>query len=197
MRASRVAGVLMVLGGLALLGSSAASVVGVGADRSATRELRSVIGSPHATMVAVVRPRAAAAARGAAAEAQVVGQIRIPSARISSPLVLGDGPRSLRRGASIYQGSPFPGEGGTVAVAGHRTTYGAPFRNMGRVRAGDRVVVAMSYGKVRYRVERIEVVDPDDVGVIRRTSGSERLVLTTCHPLFSAERRLVVTARRA
>ena len=86
------------------------------------------------------------------------------------------------------------GEGGTVAVAGHRTTYGAPFRRVDDLERGDRLVMRMPYGRLTYRVERKRIVDPSATWVVRDV-GHEQLVLTACHPLYSAEQRIVVFAR--
>jgi sortase A len=83
---------------------------------------------------------------------------------------------------------------GTSAIAGHRNTYGAPFRNLDRVRSGDRVRIEMPYGVFAYRVERVRVVDPAALWVIR-TARYDRLVLSACHPLFSSAERIVVLAR--
>ena len=83
---------------------------------------------------------------------------------------------------------------GTVALAGHRTTYGAQFRRLDDLRRGDRVELAMPYGRFAYRVERTRIVAPTATWVTRRVSY-DRLVLTACHPLFSAAERIVVFAR--
>ena len=88
----------------------------------------------------------------------------------------------------------MPGARGTVAIAGHRTTYGAHFRRLGELRRGDRIELAMPYGRFVYRVERTRVVPPTATWVTRRVSY-DRLVLTACHPLWSAAERIVVFAR--
>jgi sortase A len=108
----------------------------------------------------------------------------------------GADPASLRRGPGHYEDTELPGQGGTVAVAGHRTTYGAPFRDVDDLRAGDAVVVEMPYARFDYRVEQVQVLGPGATWVKRR-SGQERLVLTACHPRYSAARRIVVFARLA
>jgi LPXTG-site transpeptidase (sortase) family protein len=85
------------------------------------------------------------------------------------------------------------GERGTVAIAGHRTTYGAPLRHIDRLRRGDRIAVTMPYRAFRYAVEGTRIVAPGEVSV-RCAVGHRRLVLSACHPLFSAARRIVVYA---
>ena len=127
--------------------------------------------------------------RGAA-----VGRIAID--RIDADFVLVDGTQGdeLRKGPGIYDDVPFPGAAGTTAIAGHRTTYAAPFRHIDRLRRGDRVVVEMPYGRFTYEVEKTQIVAPTKVSVIDRV-GFDRLVLSACHPLYSAARRIVVFAR--
>jgi sortase A len=84
---------------------------------------------------------------------------------------------------------------GTVAVAGHRTTFLAPFRDLDQLAAGDQVQVHMPYADVTYRVDRTQIVAPNALWVTRRT-GHDQLVLTACHPRFSASKRIVVFARQ-
>ena len=101
---------------------------------------------------------------------------------------------TLRKGPAHYPDTALPGQGGTVAVAGHRTTYLAPFRSIDELRRGQPIVVTMPYGRFTYRVERARIVEPTALWVTRR-AAHERLVLTACHPLYSAEQRIVVFAR--
>ena len=82
---------------------------------------------------------------------------------------------------------------GTFAVAGHRTTYLAPFRDVDQLEAGDPIVVTMPYATFTYRVDETRIVSPDEVSV-KKSVGRERLVLTACHPLYSAAQRIVVFA---
>ncbi|HYM58369.1 MAG TPA: class E sortase [Solirubrobacteraceae bacterium] len=123
-----------------------------------------------------------------------LGRIRMASIGLSSVLVAGTNASSLRRGPGHYPGTPLPGVAGTVAVAGHRTTYGAPFRRLDRLAKGDRVELRMPYGRFVYRVERTRIVAPTATWVTRRVAY-DRLVLSACHPLYSAARRIVVFAR--
>jgi sortase A len=79
-----------------------------------------------------------------------------------------------------------------VAVAGHRTTYGAPFADLDELDRGAPILLTMPYGRFTYRVRERRIVEPDAVWVTQR--GTDRLVLTTCDPPFSAARRMVVFA---
>ncbi|HKG36129.1 MAG TPA: class E sortase, partial [Solirubrobacterales bacterium] len=103
-------------------------------------------------------------------------------------------PDDLRRGPGTYDQAPLPGAGGTAAIAGHRTTYLAPFRHIDDLDRGDPITLEMPYATLTYRVQRTATVDPDRGGVARRVAY-QRLVLTACHPLFSASERYVVFAR--
>jgi sortase A len=123
-----------------------------------------------------------------------VGRIRIPKIHASYVIVNGTGTADLRKGPGIYDQTPFPGAPGTVGIAGHRTTYLAPFRNIDDLDRGDTVNVEMPYGRFEYTVERREIVPPTQVSVVKRVSY-DRLVLSACHPLYSAAKRIVVFAR--
>jgi len=122
------------------------------------------------------------------------GRIAIPAAGVDEVVVHGTGTDELRKGPGHYPETPLPGERGTVAVAGHRTTYGAPFRRLDDVERGDRISVSMPYGRFSYRVERVRIVPPTATWVTDRVDH-DRLVLTACHPLYSAAQRIVVFAR--
>jgi sortase A len=109
-------------------------------------------------------------------------------------VVEGEDTDSLRKGPGHYPRTDWPGQGKTVAVAGHRTTYGAPFRTIDKLDRGDEVVMEMPYGRFTYRVEKRQIVKPSATWVIRDV-GRERLVLSACHPLYSAAERVIVFAR--
>lgn len=124
------------------------------------------------------------------------GRIEMPTLGRRYVLVEGTDAASLRKGPGHYPGTALPGMGRTVAIAGHRTTYLAPFKTIDRLRRGDRIVIRMPYGRFVYRVSRTRIVEPADVWVTRDT-GREQLVLTACHPLYSAAKRIVVFATLA
>ena len=125
---------------------------------------------------------------------QPLGRVEIERIKLSKVFVAGTDPTSLRNGPGHYPANPLPGAPGTVAIAGHRTTYGAPFRKLDKLRKRDEIVVRMPYGRFTYEVERTQIVAADAVEVTRRVSY-DRLVLTACHPLYSAAQRIVVFAR--
>jgi sortase A len=123
-----------------------------------------------------------------------MGRIRADAIGLSEVVVQGTGSADLRNGPGHYPGTPVPGERGTVAIAGHRTTYGAPFRRLDDLGRGDRIELEMPYGDFTYRVERTRIVPPTALWVTNRVDH-DRLVLTACHPLYSAAQRIVVFAR--
>jgi sortase A len=123
-----------------------------------------------------------------------LGRIEIPKIGVSDVFVQGTGTSDLRKGPGHYPDTPLPGQHGTVAIAGHRTTYGAPFHDVDDLRPGDRIELAMPYGRFEYRVERTRIVAPTAIWVTDRV-GYDRLILSACHPLYSAAQRIVVFAR--
>ena len=129
-----------------------------------------------------------------AKEGQPVGRILIPKIKLSKVFVDGTKTASLRKGPGRYPRTPLPGAPGTTAIAGHRTTYGAPFRRVDQLEKGDLISVEMPYGTFDYRVESTRIVKPSANWVTKRVDY-DRLVLTACHPLYSATERIVVFAR--
>jgi sortase A len=127
-------------------------------------------------------------------DGDATGRILMPSIGVSEVFVEGTGAGDLRKGPGHYPDTPLPGEHGTVAIAGHRTTYGAPFRNVDELERNDRIELRMPYGRFTYRVERTRIVPPTETSVIDRVDH-DRLVLSACHPLYSAAKRIIVFAR--
>jgi sortase A len=123
-----------------------------------------------------------------------VGRIRIPAIGASFVMVKGTGTSELENGPGIYPETSFPGVPGTTAIAGHRTTYLAPFRHIDALHKGESVLLEMPYARLLYRVIGSRVVLPTDVSVLDPV-GYSRLILSACTPLFSASHRLIVFAR--
>jgi sortase A len=127
-------------------------------------------------------------------QGEAIGRIEIPRIDLDVVAVEGTDTGSLQKGPGHYPETPFPGRGGTSAFAGHRTTYLAPFRHLDQLEPGDRIEVEMPYANFDYRVQKTRIVDPSDVGIVHGT-GYERLVLTACHPLYSAAKRIAAFAK--
>jgi sortase A len=126
-----------------------------------------------------------------------IGRIVLPTLHRHYVVVQGTDLDTLRKGPGHYPHTPFPGEGGTVGIAGHRTTYLAPFRTIDQLKPGQPIVLEMPYAKLTYAVERTRIVLPNALWIVNRVPGPERLVLSACHPLYSASKRIVVFARLA
>lgn len=143
-----------------------------------------------------------------------IGRIEIPKIGVKKVVVNGARDGDLEKGPGLYRETPPPGSGRAVAIAGHRTTHGAPFLNVDKLKRGDKVIVTMPYGRFTYTVLRTQIIPPDDwswlafgsaeptkaaresVARTRRCVGScEHLVLTACHPKYSAAKRFAVYAR--
>jgi sortase A len=110
-------------------------------------------------------------------------------------VVNGTDTEDLESGPGIYSDTSFPGMPGTTAIAGHRTTYLAPFRDINLLSRGNRILLQMPYGRFTYTVTGHRVVWPTDVQAAVAKVPFSRLVLSACTPLFSAEKRLLVYAR--
>lgn len=133
------------------------------------------------------------ATRARAGEA--IGRIFAPAMDgLNMVVVQGTDTASLEKGPGHYPETPFPGQGGTVAIAGHRTTYLAPFRHINSMEVGDPISLEMPYGRFSYRVQKTAIVNPSDIGIVK-SAGYERLVLSACNPLYSADQRFIVFAR--
>jgi sortase A len=128
-----------------------------------------------------------------APEGEAVAILRIPRLRLEKAVVQGVSLEMLKRGPGHYPNTPLPGQPGNAAVAGHRTTYGAPFSGLDELDLGDPILVTTRQGRFRYEVSRKLVVRPSETSVLSPTEDN-RLTLTTCEPKFSASRRLIVIA---
>jgi sortase A len=123
-----------------------------------------------------------------------IGQLEIPKLGVSYDIVQGTDESSLQKGPGHYPGTAFPGLGQTVAVAGHRTTYLAPFRHIDALHPGARIVLDMPYARFTYVVQYQKIVPPTALWITHNV-GYERLVLSACNPLYSAAQRIVIFAR--
>ncbi len=125
-----------------------------------------------------------------------VAIVDIPKIGVHQAVVEGTGVADLRKGPGHYPSTSLPGEAGNVAIAGHRTTYGAPFGQLDDLSVGDVVRLVTRRGRFRYEVVGHKVVSPSDTRALAPTADN-RITLTTCHPRFSAGQRLIVVARFA
>jgi sortase A len=124
-----------------------------------------------------------------------IARIEIPAIGVSEYVVEGTDTGDLRKGPGHYPDTPLPGDRGTSAIAGHRTTYGAPFRDIDDLKPGNVIRVDMPDGRFVYRVEEVRIVDDQDLSVLEPV-GYRRLMLSACHPLYSAAERVIVFGRQ-
>jgi sortase A len=126
---------------------------------------------------------------------QPLGRIIVPRLDLNKVFVHGTRwAKDLSRGPGHYLETGIPAVGKTVAIAGHRTTFGAPFRYINKLRQGDEITLQLAYGTFHYRVIRHRIVDNSDWSIIKPL-GFDAVVLSACHPLYSAAKRWVVFAR--
>lgn len=114
--------------------------------------------------------------------------------RLDAVVVKGVAARDLARGPGWAPYTDVPGPTGNCGISGHRTTYGAPFRRVDRLKPGDAIILIAPYTTYRYEVTRVFVVRPDQVEVFA-TTEEPSLTLTACHPPYSARYRIVVRAK--
>lgn len=150
---------------------------------------------PGRDLAAVRRSVAAEAAayRRTLRPGDPVGRLRIGRIGLDMVVVQGTGEGELKKGPGHYAGSGLPGGGHLIYVAGHRTTYLAPFAHIDDIRTGDYVTFTVPYGAFTYRVTGHEIVPADDLAVLR-DRGREVLRLQACHPRFFASHRYLVDA---
>jgi sortase A len=129
-------------------------------------------------------------------EGEPVGILNIPKIGANDIVVEGVQREDLRKGPGHYPGTPLPGQVGNSAIAGHRTTYGAPFGDLDQITTGDKIIVQTVQGRFTYEVyEDPLIVDPGDLSVLEvDPTRPATLTLTTCNPKYSASQRLVVKA---
>jgi sortase A len=123
-----------------------------------------------------------------------IARLNVPRIGVRAVVVQGTrwGP-DLSQGPGHYPQSSLAGVGRTMAIAGHRTTFGAWFRHIDSLKAGDPVTVRLPYATFHYRVFGHRIVDNGDWRIIR-DRGFDTLVLSACHPLYSASHRWIVFA---
>ena len=129
-------------------------------------------------------------------EGDPIAIIEMPTIGVTKYVVAGVQTADLKKGPGHYPATPFPGELGNASIAGHRTTYGEPFRHLDDLNIGDPIVITDLLGRqFTYLVSNQQVVEANDSWVVATTDPTKAiLTLTTCHPEFSAKQRLIVSA---
>jgi sortase A len=191
-RLTRIAGTLLVVAGVGFLAWALTvwrwqDPFTAAVNRLQQRELaqdfdrriegrRPSLAATSADQVLAALPQAAAAWRRASVRGAPIARIRIPALGLRRIVVEGTDHDSLQRGPGRYLQSAMPGQGQLVYIAGHRTTYGAPFSRIDRLRKGDRIVLELPYATFEYAVTGSRVVTATDTAVLK-SKGREQLVL--------------------
>lgn len=124
-----------------------------------------------------------------------IGRIEIPKIHVNKIFVQGISLTQLDRAPGHYPQTPFPGQAGNASIAGHRTTYGAPFFHVDQLKAGDKIIVTTAQGRFVYSVQRVFIVLPNDTWVLdTATDHPDTLTLTACHPKLDLTHRIIVRA---
>lgn len=169
----------------------AASTISVGLGVAALLYVAVAVGQ---TMMASAAPLKPVDTRRPFVAGESLGQIRIERLGLKAAISEGERAAVLRRGVGHLPDSAWIGQGGNVALAGHRDTV---FRSLRKIRTGDVIEIATADRSVRYRVDKTSVVQPDDLSVLK-SSGRSTLTLITCYPFSffgSAPDRFIVRAR--
>jgi sortase A len=151
---------------------------------------------PGATTTTTVAEPEPAEATAPVPEGEATARIEIPAIGVNKIVVEGVDLADLKKGPGHYPETPLPGQEGNAAIAGHRTTYGAPFNRIDELKPGDEITVTTVQGEFTYDVAETLIVSPDQVEVLE-DKGDNRLTLSACHPKYSARQRIVVVAMLA
>jgi sortase A len=127
-------------------------------------------------------------------EGDAIGRIEIDRIGLDAVFLQGTDTATLQFGPGHYAKTSLPGQPGTAAIAGHRTTYLAPFRKINEIQDGDEIRLEMPYAAFTYEVTKHEIVQPEDIEILKPIDY-DQLVLTACHPLYSAAQRWAVFAK--
>lgn len=147
---------------------------------------------PGATSTSII-PGAVVGGATRPADGEAAGRIEIPRIGVDAVFVSGVSVRDLKRGPGHYPDTPLPGEAGNAAIAGHRTTYGAPFNRIDELEPGDEIRTTTVQGTFVYTVRETFIVRPDQSEVLAPTTVNQ-LTLTSCDPKYSARQRIIVVA---
>jgi sortase A len=132
--------------------------------------------------------------RLASREGTPLGKIVVPRLGLNMIFVNGTSESSLEQGPGRDLETFMPGENRLVYLAGHRTTFLAPFSHIDALRPGDKITLELPYATFVYAVTRHVIVPADDLAVLR-PGRHELLALQACHPRFFASHRYIVYAR--
>lgn len=199
-----IVGILVVIDGVVttVWEEPISALVAMHQQHKASKELKVEFAQPEFAALRKVRSHAWERYRAAermlndkSIRGHALARLKIPKIGLSTVVIEGTKTGDLVKGPGHYLGTMLPGLPGTFAIAGHRTTFLAPFRNLDKLGHGSRIFVLMPYGRFEYRVTSMYSTTPANVRSIIPRRGHSKLVLTACDPPGSASKRLVVIAR--
>lgn len=123
-----------------------------------------------------------------------IGRIEVPRLGVNMVLVYGTDAKTLKSGPGLDPRTFFPGQNRLVYIAGHRTTYSAPFSKIDTFRRGDVITVEMPYGTFTYTVTHNRIVAATNLSVLE-SKRYEQIALQACHPRFFATQRWITYGR--
>jgi sortase A len=132
--------------------------------------------------------------RTSSTRGEVIGRLLVPHMGVNMLLVNGTDHETLKKGPGLDQRTFMPGENRLIYIAGHRTTYLAPFSHIDRLRSGDRITIEVPYGTFIYSVTGHRIVKSTDLSVLR-SPHHELVELQACHPRFFASHRYIAYAQ--
>jgi sortase A len=156
--------------------------------------------SDNGSMTTETLPVTTALPTAAPPEGEALGRIEIPKIGLAAVVIEGVSDSDLHNGPGHYPATPLPGQQGNAAIAGHRTTYGAPFASIDELTPGDTIKITTLQGTFTYAVTRQDdgsghiIVPPSATEVLNEVPGKNLLTLTACHPKYSASKRIIVFA---
>ena len=129
-------------------------------------------------------------------EDEVMGRVKVPSIGVDVLLIEGESKNNLKLGAAHMLGTAYPGEIGNCIIAGHRNyTFGSMFNRLGEVQLKDQISVEVRKLEYTYEVDDIEIINPEDLQVLKQPRDERRLTLLTCHPIHVGNKRLLIKAK--
>ncbi len=190
----RIFGILCLAGAVGIGGYIAWLLWGTGIY---TQRVQNELRAKFQPQVKTVRTAPPASSGPIAIPGGAIAIIEIPRIDLNMVVVEGISTADLQKGPGHYTGTAYPWQDhGTVAIAGHRTTYLHPFYNLDNMQVGDPIILATKYGTFRYRVTRVAIYPEATAGQVLKQTPNPTLVLTTCNPKYSAAERLIVFADR-
>jgi sortase A len=154
----------------------------------------SALPRPRAQTPAAFYRRSAVTYRRTTGVGEPIGRLTVPRLGLRAMVVFGTDTESLKKGPGLHPPTGYPGQGRLTYVAGHRTTYGAPFSDIDKLEPGDRVTFEVPYGTFRYVVTGHRIVRANQLEVLQ-SRGLEEIALQACWPRFFATHRYIAYAK--